>query len=106
MTNPKYKVKKGDAVVILTGKDKGKLGKITKMLLEEGKAIVAGINLKKKHKKPNPQTGEAGGIQAIEAPIAISNIAIAGKDNKPVKVGYKLDGDKKVRINKKTGEAI
>ena len=100
------KIKRDDEVVILAGKDKGKRGKVRKVL-DNGKVIVSGINMMKKHTRPNPQEGVAGGIVEKEAPIQISNVAIFNPGTgKGDRVGFKVDGDTKVRIFKSNGEAI
>ncbi|MEP4151882.1 MAG: 50S ribosomal protein L24, partial [Lentilitoribacter sp.] len=94
------KIRKGDKVVVLTGKDKGRSGEVTQVLPKEGRAVVAGINVVKRHQKQS-QTTEAG-IISKEAPINLSNLAVADpKDGKPTRVGIKIDGDKKVRVAKR-----
>ena len=101
----KIKLKKGDEVVVTTGKDKGKTGKIVKILPSKNKAIVSEINKVKKNQKPD--NNQPGGIIEKEMPIHISNISFYDANNKKaVRVGYKLNKDKKVRINKSTGEII
>ncbi len=100
------KIKRDDEVIILAGKDKGKRGKVRKVL-GNGKLVVSGVNMVKKHTKPNPQAGVAGGIVEREAPIQVSNVAIFNpSSNKADRVGFKVDGDTKVRIFKSTGEVI
>jgi len=100
------KIKRDDEVIILAGKDKGKRGKVQKVL-DNNKLLVSGINMIKKHTKPNPQMGVAGGIVEREAPIQVSNVAIFNPaTNKADRVGYKIDGDDKVRVFKSSGEAI
>jgi len=100
------KIKSDDEVIILAGKDKGKRGKVRKVL-DNNKLIVSGINMVKKHTKPNPQAGVAGGIVEQEAPIQVSNVAIFNaSSNKADRVGFKVDGDSKVRIFKSSGEVI
>lgn len=100
------KIKAEDEVIVLTGKDKGKRGKIQRVV-DESRVLVSGINTIKKHQKPNPQMGVAGGIVEKEAPIQISNVAIFNSaTNKADRVGFKVEGDKKVRIFKSNGEAI
>ena len=100
------KIKRDDEVIILAGKDKGKRGKVRRVL-DNNKLIVAGVNMVKKHTKPNPQAGVAGGIVEKEAPIQVSNVAIFNADsNKADRVGFKVDGDSKVRIFKSSGEVI
>jgi large subunit ribosomal protein L24 len=100
------KIKRDDEVIILAGKDKGKRGKVRKVL-DDNRVIVAGINMVKKHTRPNPQMGVAGGIVEQEAPIQVSNVAIFNSaTNKADRVGFKVEGDTKQRIFKSTGEAI
>ena len=100
------KIKRDDEVVILAGKDRGKHGKVRKVL-EGGKLLVTGVNKVKKHTKPNPQQGVAGGIVEQERPIQISNVAIFNPDtNRADRVGFKLDGDGKARIFKSSGMKI
>ena len=99
------KIRKGDNVVVLTGKDKGRSGNVLKVMPKENRALVSGINVVKRHQKQS-QTQEAG-IVSKEAPIQLSNLAIADpKDGKPTRVGFKIDGDKKVRVAKRSGEVI
>ena len=100
------KIKSEDEVIVLTGKDKGKRGKVQR-IVDESRVLVSGINVIKKHQKPNPQMGVAGGIVEKEAPIQISNVAIFNSaTNKADRVGFKVEGDKKMRIFKSNGEAI
>lgn len=101
------KILKGDQVIINTGKDKGKRGVVTRVL-EDGLVIVEGINLAKKHEKPNPMKGVAGGIVAKEMPIQISNIALFNAaTDKADRVGYKVLKDgRKIRVYKSNGEAV
>ncbi len=100
------KIKRDDDVVVIAGKDKGKRGKVVRVL-DNGKMIVSGINMVKRHTKPNPQAGIAGGIVEKEAAIDSSNIAIFNAaTGKADRVGFKVDGDAKVRVFKSTGEAI
>ena len=100
------KIKRDDEVIILAGKDKGKRGKVRKVL-DNNKLIVAGVNMVKKHTKPNPQAGVAGGIVEKEAPIQASNVAIFNpSSSKADRVGFKIEGDRKVRVFKSSGEAI
>lgn len=100
------KIKKGDTVVVLTGRDKGKSGEVIKMLPEDNKALVRGINMVRRHQKQT-QTQEAG-IVAKEAPIHVSNIALADpKDGKATRVGFKVQEDgTKVRVAKRSGDLI
>ena len=100
------KIKSDDEVIILAGKDKGKRGKVRRVL-DNNKLIITGANMVKKHTRPNPQEGVAGGIVENEAPIQVSNVAIFNPDsNKADRVGFKVDGDSKVRIFKSSGEVI
>ena len=100
------KIKRDDEVIILAGKDKGKRGKV-RQVLDNGKFIVSGVNMIKKHTKPNPQAGVAGGIVEKEAPIQGSNVAIFNPtSSKADRVGFKVEGDQKQRIFKSSGEAI
>jgi large subunit ribosomal protein L24 len=102
----KLKVKKGDQVILLTGRDKGKTGEIIRALPQENRVVVQGINVLKKHKKPTATS--AGGIEAIEASVHVSNVALIDpKTQKPTRVGYKTLADgTKVRVAKKSGETI
>lgn len=101
----KFKIKQGDEVIVTTGKDKGKKGKVVKIITKEAKAIVQGINVATKHQKPSAMG--PGGIVKKELPIAISNLsAIDPKSGKATKVGYKTVDGKKVRIAKKSGEQL
>jgi large subunit ribosomal protein L24 len=102
----KLKIKKGDKVVVLAGRDKGKQGEVLKVLPAENRAVVNGVNVVRRHQK---QTAKAeGGIIAKEAPIHVSNLAIEDpNDGKPSRVGYKiLDDGRKVRFAKRSGEVI
>jgi large subunit ribosomal protein L24 len=100
------KIKSDDEVIILAGKDKGKRGKVRKVL-DNNKLLVSGVNMVKKHTKADPQAGVAGGIVEKEAPIQVSNVAIFNpSSNKADRVGFKVEGDSKVRIFKSSGEAI
>jgi large subunit ribosomal protein L24 len=101
----KLKIKKGDKVVVLTGRDKGKTGEVKKVIPEDMKVIVQGVNIQTKHRKAS-QTGP-GGLDKIEAPIHVSNVALADpKSGKPTRVGFKVVGDRKVRVAKRSGEQV
>ncbi len=106
MTQAKLKIKKGDQVVVITGKDKGKKGEVTKVLPAENRIVVAGVNQMTKHRKPSQFA--AGGIEKIEASIHVSNVALADpKTGKATRVGYQtLKDGKKVRVARKSGETI
>ncbi len=100
------KIRKGDKVVVLTGRDRGKTGEVRQVMPVEGRAIVAGINLVRRHTKPSVQ-GE-GGILTKESPVHLSNLAIVDpKSGKPTRVGFKtLDDGRKVRVAKRSGDLI
>ena len=99
------KIRKGDKVVVLTGKDKGRTGEVVQVMPKEDRAVVKGINLVKRHQRQS-QTQEAG-IITKAASIHLSHIAIADpKDGKPTRVGFKVEGDKKVRVAKRSGVSI
>ena len=106
MTQIKMKIKKDDEVIVNTGKDKGKKGKVLKTLPEKARVIVEGVNIAKKHQKPTQF--EAGGIKEIEKSIHVSNIALVDpKEDKATRVGYKKDKDgKKVRFAKRSGQEV
>jgi large subunit ribosomal protein L24 len=101
------KIKREDDVIVLTGKDKGKRGKVSKVLAEN-RLLIGGVNIIKKHQRPNPQAGVTGGIIEKEAPIQASNVAIFNPaTNKADRVGFKiLEDGTKVRIFKSTGDVI
>ena len=99
------KIRKGDRVVVLTGRDKGRTGEVFEVRPDENKALVRGVNLVKRHQKQTQN--QEGGIISEEAPIHLSNIAYVGKDGKPTRIGFKiLAGGKKVRIAKSSGAEI
>ena len=102
----KLKIKKGDHVVVITGKDKGKKGEVLKVMPEENRAIVKGVAMVRRHQRQSPS--QEGGIIAKEAPIHISNLAIEDpKDGKPTRAGYKfLKDGRKVRFARRSGEVI
>ena len=99
------KIRKGDRVVILSGKDKGRTGEVVKAMPKENKVVVSGVNVHARHRKPdkaNPQ----GGIERKEAPLHVSKVAIATADGKPSRVRFEVRDGKKVRVAAKTGELI
>tara|TARA_B100000427_G_scaffold282839_1_gene254820 strand:- start:118 stop:432 length:315 start_codon:yes stop_codon:yes gene_type:complete len=103
--NKKFKLRKGDEVIVLNGKDKGKRGKIIKMIPSKDKVLVSDINKYKKHQKAD--NNQPGGIIEKEMPIHISNLSYYdAKINKAVRIGFKIKDEKKVRINKNTGKEI
>ncbi len=101
------KIKKDDEVIVITGRDKGKRGKVNRVM-QDGRLIVGGIQMIKKHQKPNPNLGVVGGIIEKEAPIQVSNVAIFNpQSSKADRVGFKmLEDGKKIRVFKSNGEAI
>jgi large subunit ribosomal protein L24 len=102
----KLKVKKGDEVVVLSGRDRGKKGEVLRVLPKESRVVVQGVNVVKRHSRPKP--GGAGGIIEKEAALHVSNVALADpKDGRPTRVGYKLLADgRKVRVARRSGEVI
>jgi large subunit ribosomal protein L24 len=99
------KIKSGDRVVLLTGKDKGRQGKVVKVMPKAEKLIVEGLNMVKRHTKAS-QADPQGGVKNKEAAIHVSNVAIVDSKGNPTRVGFRVDGDKKVRFAKTTGEVI
>jgi large subunit ribosomal protein L24 len=99
------KIKKGDRVVVLTGKDKGRQGTVSKVLPKEERVVVQGLNMVQRHTRPT-QFDPQGGIKNKEAAIHLSNVAIVDSKGKPTRVGFRVEGDKKVRFAKTTGEVI
>lgn len=102
------KIRKGDQVVVITGKDKGKRGTVLRVMPTESRVLVEGINRVKKHTKPNPMKGTTGGILEQEAPIHVSNVAIFNPaTSKADRVGFKsLEDSRKVRVFRSNGEVI
>jgi large subunit ribosomal protein L24 len=101
------KIRQNDEIIVLAGKDKGKTGKVTKVLVEDSKVFVEGVNLVKKHQKPVPQLQQAGGIIEKEAPIHVSNVAIVNpKTGKADRVGFRVEDGKKVRFFKSDNELV
>jgi large subunit ribosomal protein L24 len=98
------KLRKGDKVVVLTGKDKGKQGEITSVDPKAGKAVVEGVNIAIRHQRQTQAT--QGGRQPKAMPIDLSNLAMLDGNGKPTRVGFRMDGETKVRFAKTTGEAI
>ncbi|MCQ2601660.1 MAG: 50S ribosomal protein L24 [Treponema sp.] len=101
----KFKIRKDDTVQVIAGKDKGKTGNVVRVLPAKNTVIVSGINIVKKAMRKRSQQDQ-GGIAEIEAPLNISNVAIVCKKCGPTRIGYKLDGDKKVRVCRKCGEKL
>jgi large subunit ribosomal protein L24 len=103
---PKLKIKKGDKVVVITGRDKGKTGEVKQVLPAENRVVVDGVNMVKRHTAPS--AGNAGGIVEKEASIHVSNVAyVDPKTDKPTRIGYKtLEDGRKVRFAKRSGEIV
>jgi large subunit ribosomal protein L24 len=99
------KIKKGDRVVVLTGKDKGRQGSVSKVFPKEERVLVGGVNMVQRHTRPS-QGDPQGGIKNKEAPLHVSNVSLVDSKGKPTRVGFRMDGDKKVRFAKTTGEVI
>jgi large subunit ribosomal protein L24 len=100
------KIKKGDKVVVLSGKDKGKTGEVTRAFPKDGKVVVSGVNIATRHKKPS-QENPQGGLERTEAPMHVSKVAIADpKTGKATRVRFETRDGKKVRVAVKSGEAI
>ena len=98
-------IKKDDNVIVIAGKDKGKTGKVLSVNRENGTCLVEGVNLVNKTMRRRTQEEESR-IITIEAPLDVSKVALVAKDGKPTRVGFKTEGDKKIRYSKRTGEAI
>ncbi len=101
----KLKIKNGDQVQVIAGEYKNREGRVIAVLPQKNKAIVEGLNMVKKHQKPSAENPQ-GGIVEREAPIHISNLALLDKNGKPTRVGYRMEGDQKVRFAKTTNEVI
>ena len=99
------KIKKGDTVMVITGRDKGKTGEVLKVVPDENRAFVRGVNMVQRHQRQTPQA--EGGIINKEAPVQLSNLALLDpKTNKPTRVGFKIEDGRKVRFAKASGEVI
>ena len=99
------KIRKGDRVVVLTGKDKGREGAVSKVFPKESRVLVSGLNIVQRHTRPT-QFDPQGGIKNKEAPIHVSNVALVDSKGKPTRVGFREESGKKVRFAKTTGEVI
>jgi large subunit ribosomal protein L24 len=99
------KIKKGDRVMVLAGKDKGRQGAVLKVMPKEERVVVEGLNMVQRHTRPS-QLDPQGGIKNKEASLHLSNVAVVDSKGKPTRVGFRVDGDKKVRFAKTTGEVI
>jgi len=101
------KIKKGDKVIVLAGKDKGKTGEVVRSLPKFGKVVVSGVNISKKHSKNRFNTDKKGEVVDKTMPLDVSNVSLVdSKSGKATRVGYKVDGDKKIRVAKKSGQEI
>lgn len=107
MSNPKMKIKKGDKVIVIAGKDKGAKGEVIKAMPADSRVLVRGVNVVKKHRKPTQQNPQ-GGIDTVERPVHVSNVALLDpKEDKATRVGFKtLKDGKKVRVAKRSGETV
>ena len=101
----KFKIRKDDTVQVIAGKDKGKRGTVIRIVPKKDAVIVSGVNIVKKAMRKKSQQDQ-GGIAEIEAPLNISNVAIVCKKCGPTKIGYKIDGDKKIRVCRKCGDVL
>ena len=101
----KFKIHKDDTVQVIAGKDKGKRGTVIRIVPKKDAVIVSGVNIVKKAMRKKSQQDQ-GGIAEIEAPLNISNVAIVCKKCGPTKIGYKIDGDKKIRVCRKCGDIL
>ena len=99
------KIKKGDRVVVLTGKSKGSEGNVLRVFPKEQRVLVEGVNMVQRHTKPS-QADPQGGIKNKEAAIHVSNVAIAGDNDRPTRVGFRMEGDRKVRFAKRSGDTL
>ena len=99
------KIKKGDQVIVLSGRDKGRTGTVTKAMPKDGKVIVGGVNVATRHRKPS-QGNPQGGLEKVEAPMHVSKVAHVTADGKPTRVRFETQDGKKVRIAVKTGDKI
>ena len=100
------KIKRNDQVIVIAGKDKGKKGRVLRVIADNDRVLVEGVGMIKKHLKPNPQRNSAGGILEQEAPIHISNVMLVDSEGKPTRIGYQVEGEKKTRIARSNGGAI
>ncbi len=100
------KIRRNDEIIVIAGKDKGKRGKV-QSVLADNRLVVTGINMVKRHTKPNPMSGQQGGIVEKEAPIHASNVAIFNSEtNKADRVGFKVEGGEKIRVFKSTNKPV
>lgn len=100
------KIKRNDQILVIAGKDKGKKGRVLRVISEKSRVLVEGVGIIKKAVKPNPQRNIAGGIVQQEAPISISNVMLLDADGNPTRVGYRFEGDAKVRVARSNNRDI
>ncbi len=100
------KIKRNDTVEVIAGKDKGKRGRVLRVIGERNRVLVEHVMMTKKHVKPNPQRNIKGGIAEQESPIHLSNVMLVDGSGKKTRVGYQLDGERKVRTSKASGTTI
>ena len=100
------KIKRNDQVIVIAGKDKGKQGRVLRIITDKNRVLVEGVGMIKKHVKPNPQRNIAGGILEQEAPIHISNVMLLDSDGNATRVGYRMDGEKKIRVARSNNSDI
>lgn len=94
------KIKRNDQVLVIAGKDKGKRGRVLRVITEKNRVLVEGVGMIKKHVKPNPQTGKQGGIETREAAIHISNVMLLDAEGNVTRVGYRFENGKKIRVSR------
>jgi large subunit ribosomal protein L24 len=99
------KIKKGDRVILLAGKDKGRTGNVTQVMPKDSRVVISGLNMVQRHTRPS-QGDPQGGIKHKEASVHVSNVAIVDSNGKPTRVGFKIEDGKKVRVAKTTGDVI
>ncbi len=102
----KIRIKRNDQVLVIAGKDKGKQGRVLRIVVAKQRVLVEGVGMIKKHVKPNPQRNVAGGILEQEAPIHVSNVMLLDSEGKKTRIGYQVEGDVKTRIARSNGGAI
>ncbi|GAC1356746.1 MAG: 50S ribosomal protein L24 [Acidobacteriaceae bacterium] len=106
MATPKIKIKRNDKVQVIAGKDKGKQGRVLRVLADKNRVLVEGVMMVKKHMKPNPQKNIKGGIAEQEATIHVSNVMLLDNEGNKTRVGARMEGDRKVRFSKSSGNVI
>ena len=106
MAAPKIKIKRNDNVEVIAGKDKGKQGRVLRVLADKNRVLVQGVMMVKKHVKPNPQKNIKGGIAEQEATIHVSNVMLLDNDGKKTRIGSRDEGDTKVRFSRASGTVI